>query len=58
MNVAASASAHFGHSAFAVFAGNGPTLAMLVVTGKVGLLAVRTACQMYFLTNCEAIDED
>jgi hypothetical protein len=30
----------------------------LVVTGKVGLLAVRTACQMYFPTNCEAIDED
>lgn len=29
----------------------------LVVTGKVGFLAVRTACQMYFPSNCEPIDE-
>lgn len=29
----------------------------LVVTGKVGFLAVRTACQMYFPTNGETNDE-
>lgn len=42
----------------AVFAGNGLTFCHhWSWPGKVGLLAVRTACQMYFPSNCETNDE-
>lgn len=57
MNVVASTSAHFGHSRLAVspeMARHWPSLDM---AGKGRLLALRTACEMYFLTNCETIDE-
>lgn len=58
MNVAASTLAHFGYSGLAVFAENGPTLAIVDRDRQGEALGGAYACQMYFLTNCEAIDED
>lgn len=57
MNVAAEASARPRHSGLALFVGNSPTLAIVGRGREGGLLAVRTACQTYFLINCETIDE-
>lgn len=57
MNVAASASARHRHSRLAVFAGNGPILTIVGLAGKVGLLAVRTACQLYLSDQLETINE-
>lgn len=57
MNVAASASARHRHSRLAVFAGNGPILTIVGLAGKVGLLAVRTACQLHLSDQLETINE-
>lgn len=57
MNVVASNSAHCGHSGLCSVRRTDLTLAIAVVTGKVGLLAARAACQLYLPTNFETIDE-
>lgn len=57
MNVVASTSVHPGHSGLRCSPETARHWPLLVVTGKVGLLAGRTACQMYFLTNSETNDE-
>lgn len=57
MNVVASTSAHLAILGLQCSPETARRWQSLVVAGKVGLLAVRTACQMYVPTNCETNDE-
>lgn len=57
MNVVASTSAHFGHSRLAVFAGNGPRLAIVGRGREGGALGPTYGMPDLFSDHCETIDE-